>query len=274
MARVVCGIMDPDPRVAGRGLSHLRDAGLAVTTGVLADAASWVTVGHVLRVSERRPFVQLKIAVDQAGDVPRGSAGLPTWATGPEARARGHLLRAEADAILVGSGTVAADNPSLDCRLPGLAGQSPLRIVLSRSVAFPLNSRLFAPDAPAGVLVITGSGVDEKLRLALSHAGADCAEVGVVDGRLWIPAVLEHLVARGITRLLVEGGPSTWHAFDRAGMVDEVVLFRAGRGHEATCDMQGPLATLHRYVNRVALAPIARTVAGDDDMIIFRKSSK
>src|SRR5690606_4255014 len=102
LARVVVGIEDPDPRVAGRGLDRLRAAGISVTRGARSTEADWVTRGHILRVSERRPFIQLKLALGADGSVPRGNEGQPVWVTGPEARARGHLLRAMVDAILVG----------------------------------------------------------------------------------------------------------------------------------------------------------------------------
>ena len=121
LARVVCAIEDPDPRVAGRGLARLRKAGIAVERGLMVEAAHWLAAGHILRVTERRPLVTAKLALDADGSVPRGGAGKPVWATGPAARAAGHLLRARADAILVGRRTVLDDDPLLTCRLPGLA---------------------------------------------------------------------------------------------------------------------------------------------------------
>ena len=122
LARVVCAIEDPDPRVAGRGLARLRTAGIAVERGLLVEAAHWLAAGHILRVTERRPLVTAKLALDADGGVPRGGAGKPAWATGPAARAAGHLMRARADAILVGRRTVLDDDPLLTCRLPGLRG--------------------------------------------------------------------------------------------------------------------------------------------------------
>src|SRR5690606_34205448 len=131
IGRVVAAIEDPDPRVGGSGLDRLHRAGIAVTRGVLADEARWVTRGHVLRLTERRPFVQVKIATDADGQIARGQSGQPVWVTGEAARARGHLLRAQADAILVGAGTVRDDDPDLTCRLPGLADRSPVRVIVS-----------------------------------------------------------------------------------------------------------------------------------------------
>ena len=115
--RVVVAMGDPDPRTAGDGIARLRAAGIEVTEGVLHDEAYEVTLGHVLRVTEGRPAVTLKLAIGSDGRVPKGEAGAPTWITGDLARAHAHLLRARSDAIMVGRGTIMADNPSLTCRL-------------------------------------------------------------------------------------------------------------------------------------------------------------
>ena len=118
--RVVIGAGDPDPRVAGEGSARMRAAGILVETGLLADEADWVTRGHILRVTEQRPFVQLKMALSAEGHVPRGKGGAPKFVTGAEARAAGHLLRAEADAILVGSGTFISESTTRES--PGSSG--------------------------------------------------------------------------------------------------------------------------------------------------------
>ncbi|MEQ1695329.1 MAG: bifunctional diaminohydroxyphosphoribosylaminopyrimidine deaminase/5-amino-6-(5-phosphoribosylamino)uracil reductase RibD [Hyphomicrobiaceae bacterium] len=222
IARVVCAIEDPDPRVAGRGLDKLRKAGIAVTRGVRAAEAHWVTLGHIARVSERRPFVQLKLALGPDGAVPLGGGGKPVFVTSAEARGLGHLLRAQADAILVGRGTVEADDPDLTCRLPGLAGRSPMRVVLARHGLDLAGTKLAARADRVPLVVVTGPDV------RMETQGARVWPSLVVGGALWLPAVLEKLAAEGVTRLLVEGGPAIWRAFAQAGLVDEVVLFAAG----------------------------------------------
>lgn len=226
--RVVVGIEDPDPRVAGRGLDRLRAAGIEVTRGVLAPQARWITRGHVVRVTERRPFTTLKMALGADGEIARGGSGKPAWVTGPLARAHGQLLRAQADAILVGAQTVRDDDPELSCRLPGMADRSPVRVVLSNALDIPLTSKLVASARDRPLWIATGGGADKARVHALQKCGAEIVEAPRVGSKLWLPAVMEALVARGITRLLVEGGPSVWRSFADAALVDEAAVYIAG----------------------------------------------
>ncbi len=263
VARVVIGIEDPDPRVAGRGLDRLRAAGISVTRGVRSEQADWVTRGHILRVSERRPFIQLKLALAANGTVPRGFDGKPVWVTGPEARARGHLLRAMSDAILVGSRTVRDDDPELTCRLPGLANRSPARVVLARDLDISLGSKLIHTARKVPLLVFCGPDADAQRRAALEEHGCEVVSVRVIDGTLWLPAVTEALAARNITRLLVEGGPAVWRSFARAGFVDEAIVFQA-RGTEGV--VRRPPAA---YLPGIDLMLTAQRTVGSDDMMVF-----
>jgi diaminohydroxyphosphoribosylaminopyrimidine deaminase / 5-amino-6-(5-phosphoribosylamino)uracil reductase len=248
IARVVCGIEDPDPRVSGRGLNRLRAAGIAVSCGVRAVEAATVTRGHIVRATERRPFVQLKLALDRDGSVPVAVDGAPRFVTCPEARALGHVMRAQADAILVGRGTVAGDNPELTCRLPGLAQRSPRRIVLASRGVELAGTRLAATATTVPLTVFVGRQVSDRVVTVMQEAGATVAIAPLVGGSLWLPSVLESLAADGVTRLLVEGGPAVWRAFARSGLVDEVVMFVAGGGH-----LQNPLALASRHLGALPL---------------------
>jgi len=227
--RVVVAMGDPDPRTAGDGIARLRAAGIEVTEGVLHDEAYEVTLGHVLRVTEGRPAVTLKLALGSDGLVPRGQAGAPTWVTGESARAHAHLLRARADAILVGRGTIVADNPSLTCRLPGMECRSPVRVVLDRRLRTPLDARLFE-DEMVPVWFICAS--DEELPNAeeFQERGAEVISVDIdADGLPLIKDALEQLAMRGITRLLVEGGPSVAQVFLAADLVDEAIIYQGAK---------------------------------------------
>ena len=226
--RAVVAIEDPDPRVSGRGLDRLRAAGLEVERGVGAAEARWLTRGHIVRITERRPFVTLKLALDSSGEIARGNGSAPVWVTGEISRAQGLLLRAQSDAILVGSATVRDDDPELTCRLPGLFDRSPVRVILSKSFDVPANAKLVRTAGHVPVWIFTEASADPARRAEIASHGAEIIDVTVVGDRLWLPSVMEALVARGITRLLVEGGPLIWQAFADAALVDEVILYMSG----------------------------------------------
>src|SRR5271165_1652159 len=154
IALAVYGSADPDTRVSGRGLTWLQSHGVPVWSGYFARECDWLNLGHALRVTERRPFVQIKLAVDADGCVPVGN-GEPIWVTGTEARSEAHLLRAKADAILVGRRTLEADDPELTCRLPGLEARSPIRVVVAPRCNVSRDARLFSTGS-APVWIVCG----------------------------------------------------------------------------------------------------------------------
>ena len=276
LARVVVALTDPDPRVSGRGLNQLRSAGISVTRSVRADEARWLTRGHIVRVTERRPFVQLKMALGADGKVPRGREGAPVFVTGDLARAQGHLMRAEADAILVGHGTLRDDNPDLTCRLPGLAERSPVRVVLASNLHGLLESRIVESARVVPVHVMTAAAVDPIAKAQLQDAGVIVHDVRTVAHRIWLPALLERLAEIGMTRLLVEGGTSVWRAFAHHGLFDEVILFQArpvsGRGQVEPLSAVDAAADMQREAGLTGLQLAARRTLGPDDMLVFRKA--
>ncbi|MBS7536210.1 bifunctional diaminohydroxyphosphoribosylaminopyrimidine deaminase/5-amino-6-(5-phosphoribosylamino)uracil reductase RibD [Ancylobacter sonchi] len=227
IARVVAAIGDPDDRVAGRGFSILREAGIEVTVGPGADEARLAHAGHISRVVRGRPHVMLKLAVSADG-----KAGLegrrPAAITGEQARARVHMMRATHDAVLTGIGTVLADDPDLTCRLPGMDRRSPVRVVLDSQLRLPATARLLANLDVAPVWVIAGEGPPAVAERALTERGVEVMRVGATpDGGLDLEAALRLLAARGITRAMVEAGPRLASAFFTAGLVDEASLFEA-----------------------------------------------
>jgi diaminohydroxyphosphoribosylaminopyrimidine deaminase/5-amino-6-(5-phosphoribosylamino)uracil reductase len=224
--RVVCAIGDPNPEISGRGLAVLRNAGVRVDLGLCAEEARWMAAGHILRMTRDRPFVQLKIAVSSDGLIAPGD-GAPRWVTGPEARQFAHILRARADAILVGRKTVTDDNPELTCRLPGLEARSPRRVIVDAKFRTAVHARMFesAERVPVTIFGATGSTPPRYPKgVEVRRMPADA------DGRLSLVVVLESLAAEGVTRVLVEGGPTIAGAFLAADLVDEVVI---GHGTEA-----------------------------------------
>lgn len=225
--RVVSALDDPNPEVASQGHARLRGAGITVDVGEGAEAARRAHAGHIRRVTEGRPYVTLKLAVSADG-----KAGLvgrrPAAITGEAARDRVHLIRAMNDAILVGIGTVLADDPLLTCRLPGMAERSPVRVVLDSALRLPLSSRLAQSAGATPVWVTAGSAAPQDRERALRKAGVEVLRVAESAGRLDLNATLQALARRGITRLMVEGGPIVAASFLTADLVDETVLLRAG----------------------------------------------
>lgn len=241
IARVVAAHEDPDPRVRGAGLARLRDAGIVVDVGVGAAEAGDLNRGFLLRVRQGRPLVALKIAQSIDGGTAT-AAGDSKWITGDRARRIGHFLRAQYDAILVGIGTVCADDPELTCRLPGLGGRSPLRVVLDTRLKLQPGARLAvsAKSVPTVVYTLAEGGND------LRACGVQVVKVRADPrGRPSIEAVLADLAARGVTRLLVEGGAEVHASFLDRGLADRLEIFVGpvlfgGAGHRGI----GALASL------------------------------
>jgi diaminohydroxyphosphoribosylaminopyrimidine deaminase/5-amino-6-(5-phosphoribosylamino)uracil reductase len=227
IARVVSAIEDPNPEVAGGGHAKLRAAGIVVDVGLHAAEAAHDHAGHFRRIRDHRPHVILKLAV--SADDKIGAAGhKPVAITGEAARTRVHLLRAQCDAILVGIGTVLADDPVLTCRLPGMEARSPVRVVLDRSLRIPGGSRLVQSARETPLWVMTSDLSEAPAAVKLGAAGAQVIRVAAngTPSRLDLAAVLHGLSKKGISRLMVEGGARVASSFVSAGMVDEVWLLR------------------------------------------------
>jgi len=228
VARVVLPVEDPDPRVSGRGISRLRDAGIEVLTGVLADEAARLNEGFFRRIKEGRPLVTLKLASTLDGQIAT-SQGESRWITGERARERAHLLRARHDAVMVGSNTVLADDPVLNCRLPGLADRSPVRIVVDGRLRVPLTAQIVAGARQIPTWFITLKGDAPERHQAFRDCGVELIEVARAGETVDLAAALLELGRRGLTRVLVEGGATLAAALLRAGLVDHIAWFRAPR---------------------------------------------
>jgi diaminohydroxyphosphoribosylaminopyrimidine deaminase/5-amino-6-(5-phosphoribosylamino)uracil reductase len=223
VARVVVAIEDPDPRVSGRGIAMLREAGVAVETDALRNEAAASNAGFFFRITKKRPLVTLKLAVSADGKIARSPGG-DQWITREQARRFGHLLRARHDAILAGIETVLADDPELTCRIPGLEDRSPLRVVLDSGLRLPLTGKLVQTARKVAVVVFTTRDGGDGLRAA----GVDIVHVAPNrQGRPDLDAVLGELASRGITRLLVEGGATVEGAFLAQGLADRLEIFRS-----------------------------------------------
>ena len=225
VARLVYAIEDLNPLVAGQGAAYCRAHGLVVDGGIGAAQARRDHRGHILRVTAGRPMVTLKLAETADGFVAGGPHDPRLAITGAAANGMVHVLRAMHDAIMVGSGTVSADDPLMTVRLPGVVAK-PIRIVLDGDLALSPRSRLMLTAAEAPLLLVT----HENATVPAALAGAEILHASAGrDGRLDLVAVLAALGARGLTRILSEGGPRVAEQLLADGLVDEVLLFTAPR---------------------------------------------
>jgi diaminohydroxyphosphoribosylaminopyrimidine deaminase/5-amino-6-(5-phosphoribosylamino)uracil reductase len=264
IARVVVAISDPDPRVDGRGLGALRDAGVETALGVLAEEAAALNAGFLSRVARGRPRLTLKLATSLDGRIATGT-GESRWITGPEARREVHLMRARADAVLVGAGTARTDDPRLDVRDIGLSDAQPVRVVVTGALSLPRNGHLGQSARQTPLWLCHHAEAEDARRRAWTEAGAVLIEVPFQeDGQLDLSALFQALGERGLTRVLCEGGGRLAGALLAADLVDEVVTYTAGLalGDEAVA------AVGSMEIGTLALAPrfrllSQRAVGGD-----------
>ncbi len=220
---VIVALEDPHPQVDGRGLKALAAAGVAVRTGLLADAAAAQLQGFVHRIRHGRPFVRLKMACSIDGRIAMAN-GESQWITGPEARADVQRLRARSGAILTGIGTVLADDPSLTVRDPAIdmGGRQPLRAVVDAGLRMPLSAKMLA--LPGATLVYCS---DDAKREALTDTGAEVVLVGGDAAAVDLDGVLSDLGSREVNELLVEAGPALAGSLVEQRLVDELVIYQA-----------------------------------------------
>ncbi len=257
VARVVIACGDPDPRVNGGGIAKLKAAGIAVDIGIGETEARATLDGFFSHIRRRRPYVTLKIAQSLDGKTAT-ALGDSKWITGPESRRFGHLLRARNDAILVGIGTVLADDPELTCRLAGLERYSPIRVVLDSRLRLSPASRLAATatDIPTWLFTTAEAGGE-----ALAARGVAIVRVARdARGRPDLNAVLAELSRRNVTRLLVEGGGGVHAAFLDGGLADALEIFTApmalgGGGHDGIAPLA---ATAIAAAPRFTLASVRK----------------
>ena len=226
VGRVVSAMEDPDKRVGGKGHKMLADAGIALTTGVLAGEAALAHAGHITRVTKGRPHVTLKLAVSADGMIGKRQ-GERMIITGKDTFDAVQAMRTESDAILIGIGTALIDDPRLTVRLPGLQSRSPVRIVLDATARLRLNSNLIQTARDVPLIVVVGPEAMDDRKKALADAGARVIEVDAAQGGVDLAALFALLGKEGFTRVLVEGGAEVAASLVSTNLLDEVVLFRA-----------------------------------------------
>lgn len=240
--RVVIAMEDPNPKAAG-GMDRLRSAGVAVDTGVCEDKARKLNAPFIKKLETGLPWVVLKCAMTLDGRVATRS-GDSKWVTGPESRQWCHRhLRQRLDAILVGSATVRADDPSLTCRLPEGGGRDPLRIVLASNLDLPTEASVLRQKSDSATLLVCAGGVPESRKQPFYDMGARILEApSGSDGRLDFKALMPLLAEQGIQSLLIEGGGRVAASALKSGVVDKVVFFYAPKilGGDGIPVLDGP----------------------------------
>ncbi|MCQ0092092.1 bifunctional diaminohydroxyphosphoribosylaminopyrimidine deaminase/5-amino-6-(5-phosphoribosylamino)uracil reductase RibD [Roseovarius sp. M141] len=226
IARVVVAADDPDPRVSGRGFSMLRGAGIQVTVGVLAKEAARDLGGFLSRVQRGRPELLLKLATSFDGRIAT-AGGQSKWITGPGARRAVHAMRARHDAVMVGAGTVRADDPMLTVRGMG-ARYQPVRIAVSRRLTLPLMSQFAQTARDVPVWLIHGPDADAAAIAAWESVGAHLIACPLRDAGLDMMAAMQALGAAGLTRIFCEGGGALAASLLKADVVDRLAGFTAG----------------------------------------------
>ena len=223
ISRLVVAMEDPNPKVAGKGLAIAQEAGIDVSTGLLAGDAHRLNEGFVLRMTAGRPMVRLKIAASLDGATAMKS-GESQWITGEEARADVHRFRAASGAVLTGVETVLLDDPALNVRDKALGDElmQPLRVVLDSRLRMPAAAKML--DLPGETLVFC---TDSANRATLEAAGATVVEVDATGGRPDLAAVLRHLAGLEINDVFVEAGPVLAGALLTRGLIDELVIYQA-----------------------------------------------
>lgn len=269
VVRVVSALTDPDPRVADKGHAMLRAAGIVVDEGVEAEAARLANAGFLSRIERGRPWVTLKLAFTLDARIATAT-GNSRWITGPQARRHVHMLRATHDAVLVGAGTAVADDPDLRVRDLGVTHQ-PVRVVADSGLRMDVDTRLGRTAREAPVWMVHSARAEAATKAAWQETGAELIACDQdAQGRIAPGDALGQLAARGVTRVLCEGGGGLAASLIKEGLVDELHIFNAGHlfGADGTAGL-GPLGVDQigdKDWRLVSLAPV-----GEDVLQVWRR---
>jgi len=226
--RVVVGCRDPNPHVAGKGVEVLRGHGLEVEVGVEEERCRRLNDAFIKHVTTGLPLVVAKAAASLDGKI-ASATGDSRWISNERSRRFGHRLRRAVDAVLVGVGTVLADDPQLTPRIPGMGGKKLLRVILDTNLRTPLESQVVRSTVEAATLIATGPQPDRRRVAQLRERGVEVLALPLEEGRVSPSSLLRELGSRQITSVLVEGGAEVHGSFFQAGLVDKVYFFYAPR---------------------------------------------
>ncbi len=226
VSKVIIATIDPDPRVSGKGIKIIEDADIDVEVGLLKDEADFINQGFFQKIILNRPLLTVKFASSIDGKIAHKKSE-KSWITGTESRKRGHLYRANHDAIMVGIGTVLVDNPMLDCRINGLEDRSPIRVVVDTELRCDINTKLCVSAGKIPLWIMTSSN-DVKKIATFENVGV---KIFILDkdksGYVNIDQVMKTLAQQGITRVLSEGGGKLNASLIKAGLIDRLLWFKS-----------------------------------------------
>ncbi len=227
ITRVVVGMRDPNPGVRGGGIDFLKEKGLKVDVGVLARECERLNEAFIKFVSKGQPFVIVKSALTMDGWTGTRT-GHSKWITNEASRRFVHRLREQVDAVLVGVGTVLADNPSLTVRLNKKGTKQPLRVVVDTNLRTPIDAKVFDQSSGANTMVVVKEGMDNSEKaLSVKARGVMVRSCQVRQGKIHILSLLKMLGGMSITSVLVEGGSGIVGSFLRDKLVDKFFIFKA-----------------------------------------------
>ena len=225
--RVVVACKDQDPRVSGKGIERLKNAGIEVVQGILEEEAKSLNAGFFMRLKKGRPLFTLKSATTLDGRIATRS-GHSEWISGSEARTTGHMLRARHDAIMIGIGTALADNPQLTCRIAGMGDYSPRRIITDSSLKLPLSSPLVETANQIPTIILTATGGDRKKIKSFKKRGVKIIELTPsLSGQPAPEVMAKALGLEGLNSVLIEGGSKLAGSFMSARLIDRLSWFHA-----------------------------------------------
>ena len=265
--KVVVAMVDPNPKVAGRGIQMLEDSGIDVTVGVLEDEARKLNEIFIKYISCRRPFVIMKSAMTLDGKTASAS-GDSKWISGEASRRYVHIIRDRVSAIMVGINTVLKDNPSLTTRLDLKDGKDAVRVIIDSKGMIPLDSNVINVASTAGVILATTSKIDSEKEKQLKDKGVRVIKADGNDGRVDLGMLMDELYRLEIDSILLEGGGTLNSAAMEAGIVDKVMIFIAPKiigGENALTPVEGAGRLLMKDAVKLRDINVSRF---DEDVLI------
>lgn len=228
LKKVVIGMSDPNPRVSGGGAGFLRERGIEVKSGVLESECRGLNEAFIKFIITGRPFVIAKSALTMDG-WSATSTGNSRWITGDQSRRLVHRLRNMVDGVMVGVGTIIADDPSLTTRIRNKRGRDPIRIIVDTHLRIPQNAKVLNHDSDSMTLLAIGEDIKPGLLKGFEREGISIVKCPLKDGRVDLNALMIELGKRSLTSLMVEGGSSVMGSMIRERLIDKFYIFKAPR---------------------------------------------